>query len=119
MERSDVERLVEEMVSIRRLVEILAKDALRTGLEAVATTDIRKKVYAMIDGSTNTEDIAKRSGLSIRSIQDVVKKLMELDLVTVPKRGFPKRRFDWVPTDWRSEIAERQETEAPQAQSDQ
>jgi transcription initiation factor IIE alpha subunit len=101
-----MEKISEEMGNMRRLLEILARDALRKELEAVATTPERRRIYALSDGTLTNEEIAKKSGLSLRAVQDVVKKLVELDLATMVRRGVPKRRFDWVPNEWRVEQVE-------------
>jgi len=101
-----MEKMAAEMGNVRRLLEILARDSLRKELETVATTPERRRIYALCDGITSNEDIAKKSGLSVRAVQDVVKKLVELDLVIMAKRGVPKRRFEWVPSEWRLEQAE-------------
>lgn len=103
MEQTALERLTEEVVNVRHLLEILARDSLKKEIEAVATTSERRRVYALSDGQTSNEQISTKVGVSVRSVQDVVKKLVEMDLVTMVRRGFPKRRFDWVPPDWRVE----------------
>src|SRR2546427_8423566 len=93
----------DDIESIRRLMEIQARDALRKELELVATTEERKRVYVLIDGLSSTEEISRKSGLSVRSVQDIVKKFSDMDLITSAKRGFPRRRFEWVPSTWRIE----------------
>ncbi len=106
MEDTTLLKIAEEMANVRRLLEILARDALRKELGAIATTPERRRIYALCDGMNTNEDIAKKSGLSLRAVQDVVKKLVELDFLTMVKRGLAKRRFDWVPSEWRLEPAE-------------
>ncbi len=106
MEDTTLQKISQEMTTVRRLLEILAREPLRKELEAIVTTPERRRIYSMCDGMTNNEDIAKKAGLSLRAVQELIKRLVDSDLATMVKRGVPKRRFDWVPVDWRVEQAE-------------
>jgi hypothetical protein len=90
----------DEIVKIRQLLEISLKDDLLKELEKVLTTKERKNVWALCDGVTDTKTIAEKTGFSLRSVQVTVKELQEADLMVVERRGFPKRRFDYVPFEW-------------------
>jgi len=102
-EQALLEKLLEETINMRKLLEILVSDKLKTKLEEVATTAERKRIYALCDGLTSTETIAQKAGVSQRAVQDVVKRFAEMDLVAVSRRGYPKRLFEWVPAEWRVE----------------
>lgn len=95
--------LYDEVVKIRQLLEITLKDNLRKELERILTTEERRLIWALSDGFTDTKTIAKEAGLSRRAVQLTLKRLQEADLVTVRKRGFPKRQFDYVPAEWKYE----------------
>lgn len=97
----------DEIVKIRQLLEISLKDDLLKELEKVLTTKERRIVWALCDGVTDTKTIAERTGLSIRSVQVTVKELQEADLMVVERRGFPKRRFDYVPFEWKPKEAKK------------
>jgi len=92
--------LYDEIAKIRQLLEITLKDGLRKELERVLTTKERKAVWALSDGFTDTMTIARKAGISRRAVQITVKELQEAELLVVEKRGFPKRKFDYVPFDW-------------------
>lgn len=98
-----VEKLYEELARIRSLLEILASDKINRMLESVATTKERQVIWASLDGLSSTEEISKRIGISQRAVQLFVKELLERDLVYIEKRGFPKRKFEHVPSEWRIE----------------
>jgi len=98
--------IYDEIVKVRQLLEITVKDKLEKELEKILTTKERKMIWALSDGFTDTRTIAQKAGISQRSVQLVVKDLQTCDLIIVRKRGYPKRKFDHVPSKWGSEIAE-------------
>ena len=93
--------VLDELSKIRQLLEILTEDALRKKLEKVATTKERKKMWSLFDGTLSTEEIAKKVNVTQRAVQIFIKELKEMDLVSIEKRGYPKRRFDYIPADWK------------------
>jgi len=92
--------LYDEIVKIRQLLEITLKDDLKKELETVLSTKERKTVWALSDGFTDTKTIAKKAGISRRAVQITVRELQEAELLVVERRGFPKRKFDYVPFEW-------------------
>lgn len=96
--------LLEEVSKIRQLLEMLTRNVLKEELERIATTEERKRIWALCDGLRSTEEIAKEVGVTPRTVQRFVKELREADLITVEKRGYPKRRFDYIPADWGIEM---------------
>jgi len=88
--------LYDEIVKIRQLLEMIAKENLEKELENILTTRERKMVWASSDGFTDTKTIAERAGVSQRAVQITLKDLQDAGLLTVEKRGFPKRRFDYI-----------------------
>lgn len=97
-------RLLRELSKIRQLLEILARGALKAELERVATTANRKRIWALCNGLLSTEEIAQKANVSQRTVQIFVKELQEADLVIIERRGYPKRRFDYIPSDWGLEM---------------
>jgi DNA-binding MarR family transcriptional regulator len=93
--------LHEEIVKIRQLLEITFKNDLMKELEKILTTKERKTVWALSDGSTDTKAIAEKTGISIRAVQQTVKELQEADYLIIERRGFPERKFDYVPPEWK------------------
>jgi hypothetical protein len=97
------EKIYEELVRIRSLLEILASDKIREKLESVATTKERQAIWASCDGLTSTEEIAGKTRISQRAVQLFVKELLEKDLLYIERRGYPKRKFEIIPPAWRIE----------------
>ncbi|MCW3130702.1 MAG: hypothetical protein OCU20_07980 [Methanophagales archaeon] len=99
-EKMIMEEVREEVSKIRTLLEFIARGNLKEELEKIATTPERKKIWALCDGSLNTEKIAEKIGRTQRMVQQVIRELGEADLIEFERRGYPKRRFDYVPSDW-------------------
>jgi predicted ArsR family transcriptional regulator len=95
------EKIYEELVKIRELLERLARKELKEDLEKIATTKERKKIWVLCDGMTSTSDIATKAGISQRAVQIFLNELQTRDLITFERRGYPKRRYDYIPSDWR------------------
>ena len=93
--------LYEETVKIRQLLEMTVKDTLEKELGRILTTKGRKIVWALSDGFTDTKTIAEKAGISQRAVQITIRDLQNADLLVVARRGFPKRKFDYVPSKWK------------------
>lgn len=89
-------KLYEEITTIRQLVEILAKDNIIKEIEKFASTDGRKKSWNLLDGKLSTSEVAERVELTQRSVNDFIKDLRENGLVISLKRGYYKRKFDYL-----------------------
>lgn len=94
------EKLYWEVVNVRHLLEFLSRAELKKDIETVITTEERRKIYSMLDGLSSTDQIATQAGVSQRAVQIAVKDLTNAGLVVVEKRGYPKRIFDYVPSEW-------------------
>lgn len=94
------EEIYKELVKIRSLLERLAKKELKEDLESVASTNERKIIWSLCDGLNNTSEIASKTRVSQRAVQLFIKELAEKDLIIVEERGRPKRKYDYIPSDW-------------------
>ena len=104
IDEKSIQVLLDELSKIRQLLEILTRNALKEELERIATTSERKRIWALCNGLRSTEEIAKKVGVTPRTVQRFIKELRKVDLVTIEKRGYPKRRFDYIPSDWGVEM---------------
>jgi len=93
--------IYDEIVKVRQLLEMTVKDKFEKELEKILTTKERKIVWALSDGLTDTKTIAKKAGISQRAVQLAVKDLQIADFLVVEKRGYPRRKFDYVPPEWK------------------
>jgi len=100
MNEESLIKLYEEITRIRQLLELLARDGIKRELEQLATSDERKKVWALCSGFMSTTEISQKVTISQRAVQMFLKELQEADLITIKKRGYPKRKFDYIPSGW-------------------
>ena len=96
MTREIMLNIYEEIVKVRQLLEITVKEKLVSELEKSLTTTERKMIWALSDGFTDTKTISEKVGVSQRTVQITIKDLQDRDLIIVRKRGYPKRKFDYV-----------------------
>lgn len=101
--RDTAERLFDELIRIRSLLELLASEQLKKKLEAVAKTKDRRHAWSLLDGMTSTTEIAKKVSISQRAVQLFIRDLLKADLVAIERRGYPRRKFDYVPSEWEAE----------------
>lgn len=94
------EKIYEELLKIRQLLERLARRSLKEDLESIASTNERKRIWALCDGLISTTEIASKVGVSQRAVQIFINELQVKDLITIEKRGYPKRKYDYVPPDF-------------------
>lgn len=99
-EKVVMEEIREEITKIRTLLEFIARGNLKEELEKVASTPERKRIWTLCNGSLNTQEIAEKIGRTQRMVQQFIKELGGIDLIEAERRGYPKRRFDYVPSDW-------------------
>lgn len=102
-EKVVMEEICEEITKIRTLLEFIARGNLKEELEKVATTPERKRIWALCNGSLSTEEIAEKIGRTQRAVQQFIRKLGKANLIEAERRGYPKRRFNYVPSDWNLE----------------
>ena len=89
-------KLFEEITTIRQLLEILAKDGIIKEVEKVASTKERKMAWNLLDSEFSTSEIADRVDISQRAVSEFIKDLRENGLVLSLKRGYYKRKFDYL-----------------------
>ena len=101
MEDSRTLEISEQLEDIKRLLLVMARDSIKKDLDEIITTHEKRKVWALCDGINTTNEISQKAGISMRYVQIIVKELQNADLISLEKRGIPKRVFDYVPKNWR------------------
>jgi hypothetical protein len=100
MSKGDLVPIYEEIVKIRELLQLLASDKIKGQVERLASTDERKRVWTLCDGTNSTSEIADKVAISLRAVQIFLKELQDAGLIVIERRGYPKRVFDYVPPGW-------------------
>lgn len=95
-----LQNLFGEIVKIRKLLEVMLSESLKEELEKIATTAERRRMWALFDGTLSTEEIARRVGVTQRAVQIAAREFQAKDWILIKRRGYPERRFDYIPSDW-------------------
>ena len=85
------ESILNELISIRRLLQLIARDQLKRMLDDIISTDLREKMWNLMDGTNSTTMIAEKLNSSPRAVQMFVKELEKHELVESKNRGYPNR----------------------------
>lgn len=96
-------RISTNLDAIREHTKRLARSSYKQDLEKVASTPQRQEMWRLCDGTLSTEDIAKKIGVSTRSVQYFVEEGEKMGLIKSYRRGYPKRNedFDEIPPEWK------------------
>lgn len=96
-------RISNSLDAIREHTRRLARSSYREDLEKAASTSQRQEMWRLCDGTLSTEDIAKKIGVSTRTVQYFVEEAEKKGLIKSYRRGYPKRNeeFDEIPTEWK------------------
>lgn len=85
------ERIVTELSEIRKLLRILAADKLYEARmkneQALLTTEPRKRIYELFDGTRNYKEIADQVGVTSEAVRQLAVAAAAKGLVSLPKKG--------------------------------
>ena len=97
------EEILKELRKISKVITISNGDALEKELSKYASTDERKKIWVLIDGKRNSEQIANEIGITKRTVDLTLQNFESAILIEERKYGIPpKRILDYVPSSWSS-----------------
>lgn len=96
-------RISTSLDAIREHTRRLARSSYKDDLEKVASTPQRQEMWRLCNGTLTTEDIARKIGVSTRTVQYFVEEAERTGLVKSHRRGYPKRNedFDETPSEWK------------------
>jgi hypothetical protein len=101
-----LQRIEARLDAIYRLIELQTRPQLEAAVRKLGTTKERRKAWILADGQRKTEDIARLSGNALRTVQVFVQEADRAGLMDASRRGYPRRRFEVIPSDWDGEISE-------------
>lgn len=103
---SNDEEILKELKKISRIITIGNGAAIEKELEKYATSPDRKKVWALIDGVRQADEIVKVSGITKTPVYNFLKILEAAELIEREHAKPPKRLLDYVPPKWLELIPE-------------
>lgn len=103
MTRSEniLEQILVELGEIKQILLLSSREAITMELNEIASSKERKQIWGLLDGLTSTSEISNKVGVSARAVQMFVSQLVESEFVIIEKRGYPKRRIDYIPSNWK------------------
>jgi len=88
------QKVLEDLTEIKRLLEVAVSlttfDKRKQMLDKTVTEKQRRLMWALMDGTRSTEEIAKEIGIPSSSVIIATQYLLEDDLVTFEKPDYPK-----------------------------
>jgi len=94
------EEILKELKKISKIITISNGPIIEKELSNYATSEDRKKIWVLIDGNRQADDIVKSSGLTQAPVYKFLKILEDSGLIERQRGKSPKRLLDYVPADW-------------------
>ena len=97
---SNEEEILKELKRISKILIMSNGNNLEKELGRYATNEDRKRIWVLIDGNRQADDIVKATGLKKSAVYGFLKNLEDAQLVERQHGKPPKRLLDYVPSDW-------------------
>lgn len=95
------EDILKELKKISKIITISNGQSLEKELSKYATTDERKKIWVLIDGTRTSEQIAKEIGITKRAVDIALQHFENAELIEKRKYGVPPQRVvEYMPPSW-------------------
>lgn len=94
------EDMFQELRKISKILIMSNGANLEKELSNYATNDDRKRIWALMDGNRQADDIVKATGLKKSAVYGFLKNLESAQLVERQHGKPPKRLLDYVPSSW-------------------
>ena len=96
-----LQKISEDITIAKNYLKMQALEAMPGILRNIATTCERQQMWRLADGSNSNEEIAKRVGVALRSVQYFVQEAQGSGLIIMERRGYPNRIVDIIPSEWK------------------
>lgn len=94
------EDILKELRRISKIITVSNGPIIEKELLGYATTDDRKKIWVLIDGKRQSDEIAKTLGVTKRAVDIFLKILEDAAFVERQFNKPPLRILDYVPAKW-------------------
>jgi len=92
--------VLSELKKISKILLLANSTNVEEELAKIANTNVRKKMWVLIDGKRMPKDIAKEVGVSSMAVSYFLNCASAADLVAYAQREPPRRILDYVPPSW-------------------
>lgn len=97
---SESKEELSELKKISKILLLANAETIERELSKIATSDVRKKMWVLIDGSRSQTDIARAVGVTQAAVSYFISAAVEAQLVENPPGKPPRRVLDYVPPSW-------------------
>ena len=94
------EEILKELRKMSKILILSNGTNLEKELSKYATNNDRKRIWVLIDGNRQADDIVKTTGLTKTPVYNFLKILEDAQLVERQHGKPPKRLLDYVPSGW-------------------
>lgn len=102
---------LEELQKITKILTLAHSKPLEKEISKYASTDKRKMIWVLIDGSNMAKDIINETRIKQRTVYEFLEVLEKAKLIENPRGKPPKRLIDLVPASWIELLKEKKEKE--------
>ena len=111
---SNDEEVLKELKKISEIMMLSNGSILESEISKCATTTDRKKIWVVIDGNRQADEIVKASGVTQAPVYKFLKILENVNLIERQRGLPPKRLFDYVPAAWVDLVPENSQQSSPE-----
>ena len=94
------DKILKELRNISKILILSNSDRIESQIGKYATTTERKKIWVLIDGKREVNEIAQVIGITKRGVDKFLKVLEDSSMIERPFNKPPTRLVDYVPVEW-------------------
>lgn len=94
------DKILKELRNISKILILSNSDRIESQIGKYATTTERKKIWVLIDGKREVDEIAQVIGITRRGVDKFLKVLEDSSMIERPFNKPPTRLVDYVPVEW-------------------
>lgn len=95
-----IDPTLEELRKIYKILLLSNSDKIEKELGKLVTSDERKKIWVLIDGTRSTKEIAKKVGVVVRSVNRFLDIGEKMGFVENEWGKPPRKIVDYTPSSW-------------------
>ena len=89
-----------ELRKISKILMLANAPTIEKELSKIATSDVRKKMWVLIDGKRMAKDIANEVGVTQMAVSYFLTAAVAAELIEYAPREPPRKILDYVPPSW-------------------
>lgn len=94
------DKIFRELRKISKVLTLANARMIELEISKVATTEDRRKMWALIDGQRTSKDIANELKITQRAVQYFLKDAKVADFIEYGENDAPRKTLEYVPPSW-------------------